>query len=94
MTGARIFTWMRRVLLALALLVVLALAVVFGGSEWLMRRTHDVPIPSFTAAGAGADLEEGRRKAVLVGCLEGCHGKEGEGGEEEAEGCSASPRRH
>lgn len=75
--------------LALALLAVLAVVAV---SEWLLRRPHDVPVAAFPAHevrlpdDAAARDAEGRRRAVLIGCLEGCHGPEGEGGVEAAPG--------
>ena len=70
-----------RIVLGLMGLTMLAIAGVWARSEWLLRRRHDVPKPVFAAVPpAGADTLEGRRVAILVGCLEGCHGREGEGG--------------
>ena len=67
---------------AAALLAVAALAAagVYAVSEWRLRRRHDVPLAPFPAPAAAADSAEGRRLAILVGCLEGCHGREGQGG--------------
>jgi cytochrome c553 len=80
----------RRILLrlsfALAALVVLAAAVVFAGSEWILRRRHDVALQPLPAPPPEVDDAEGRRRAVLIGCLKGCHGPEAEGGDEEARG--------
>lgn len=66
---------------AIAGLGLTALAAVFAISEWKLRRTHDAPLvpQSFGAVTAPADLEEGRRLAIIVGCWAGCHGMQGEG---------------
>jgi mono/diheme cytochrome c family protein len=73
-------------MLGLAAMVVLAVAGIYAASEWLLRRRHDLPLPPVATPPAPADSTEGRRIAILVGCLEGCHGREGEGGVERAEG--------
>ena len=75
-----------RALLAIGLLVGGAILFVFARSEWLLRRTRTEPLAPFVSLPAHADSSEGRRLAVLVGCLQGCHGPAGEGGREEAEG--------
>jgi cytochrome c553 len=70
----------------LIVLVSLVVAGVYAGSEWLLYRRHDVPLAPFDAKSTAADSREGRRLAILVGCLEGCHGREGQGGVEDAPG--------
>jgi mono/diheme cytochrome c family protein len=77
---------LRRILLGLACLVLLAAAGVFAGAEWILRRRHDVALQPLPPAPPGISSEEGRRRAVLIGCLQGCHGPDGEGGFEEAQG--------
>jgi cytochrome c553 len=72
-------------LLVLTLLAGAAAAAVYGISEWRLRRHYDAPIVPLRAAGA-PDLVEGERMARIVGCLSGCHGPEGEGGQEHIEG--------
>jgi cytochrome c553 len=69
----------------LAALPLLAALCVFAVSEWVLRRRHDVPLEPAPPSIADAD-DEGRRRAVLIGCLQGCHGPEGEGSQEGAPG--------
>lgn len=83
---ARLFRLVVRIGIASVVLAGLAAAWVFASSEWLLRRRHAVPLTTFSSEGAVADSAEGRRLAILVGCLEGCHGPQGEGGEEGAPG--------
>jgi mono/diheme cytochrome c family protein len=75
-----------RLAVVLGGLAVLLLAIVYTGSEWILRRHHEVAASAIAATSSPADLEEGRRLAVIVGCWEGCHGPRGEGGFEEAPG--------
>ena len=77
---------LRRVVAGALIIVSLAAAVILGRSEWILRRRHDVALEALTPAPSGTTSEEGRRRAVLIGCLEGCHGPQGEGGSEEATG--------
>lgn len=74
-----------RGLLGLALLTAIAAAGILALSEWELRRVHDRPLVPFTAEPSAGNTAEGRRLAILIGCLEGCHGPEGEGGDEGAE---------
>jgi hypothetical protein len=64
----------------------LAAVGIFAGSEWILRRRHNVALGPQPATTTRTDTAEGRRRAVLLGCLKGCHGPEGEGGEEKAPG--------
>ena len=66
--------------------VVLTIAGVFAASEWKLRRSHDAPIEPLPAVSTAADLEEGQRLAIIVGCWAGCHGMQGEGDTMEAPG--------
>ena len=75
-----------RLAIALAAVIGLAAAGTFAVSEWMLRRRHDVGLPPVPSTPAGFPADEGRRRAVLIGCLKGCHGPEGEGGDEEARG--------
>lgn len=68
-----------------AVLVLLGFAVIFGLSEWRMRRAFEAPLVPLHAA-RPADPVAGEHWARLVGCLSGCHGDEGEGGREHIEG--------
>lgn len=57
----------------------------YGLSEWKLRRSYVAPLVPLRAASA-PDLDEGERMARLVGCWDGCHGRTGEGGNEEIRG--------
>lgn len=69
---------LKRVLGALLVLVVLLVAVVYGGSEWVIRKSHAVPAPNIVADKSAAGLAEGARLAKALGCRS-CHGPEGQG---------------
>ena len=74
-----------RALGALAGLAILAVGYVYAVSEWRMRRPYDAPLtPPRTPV--AIDFAEGMRMAKIVGCWAGCHGMEGEGGDEYIEG--------
>ncbi len=75
-----------RVVLSLVAVILVLAAGVWGGAEWILRRKHPVPLQPLAPSSAVMDQVEGRRVAILVGCLEGCHGREGEGGSEGAPG--------
>jgi mono/diheme cytochrome c family protein len=66
-------------LVAVGTLTLLAAGGTYGGSAWVLRRTHDdvVADPAPRRATDPAEIAEGRRFAILVGCLEGCHGPSG-----------------
>ena len=68
----------------LAALLLLAATGIFAGSEWILRRHHDVALQPLRPTALAFDNAEGRRRAVIIGCLKGCHGPEGEGGTEKA----------
>lgn len=70
--------WIVRGLVGLVGLIVLALVVIYGGSEWIIRRSHDVPLTVIAVPKDTASVAEGGRLAKLLGCRS-CHGLEGEG---------------
>jgi mono/diheme cytochrome c family protein len=70
--------WMKRAALILGGLAVLAMAIVYGASEWLMHRRVAVDLPAMVAATDPADIAEGGRLARIEGCLD-CHAASGEG---------------
>ncbi len=76
----------KRIVLGLLAVAVISSSAIWGVAEWLLRRKHAVPVQSLPTQGTMVDPVEGRRMAILVGCLEGCHGREGEGGSEGAPG--------
>lgn len=81
-------SWVRTILVrsasGLAALLLLATLWILAVSEWILRRRHDVPLERAPASIPDAGGTEGRRRAVLIGCLKGCHGPEGEGSQEGA----------
>ena len=55
-------------------LVVLAISVAWIGGGLIAGRTYDVPASAFVADNESANVDEGRRIALTLGCLDGCHG--------------------
>jgi len=72
-------------ILTLAGVAALALALVYGFSEWMIGRTHEAPLAQLHPP-APADAVAGEHMAKVVGCWAGCHGASGEGGTEVIEG--------
>lgn len=70
--------WIVRGLIALAVVACLALAVLYGGSEWAMRKSYAVPLPTIVADRSPTGVAEGARLASAIGCR-GCHGPNGNG---------------
>jgi mono/diheme cytochrome c family protein len=83
---SRVKALLVRMVLGLAAVLSLVAVSIFLGSEWILRRRHDLALEMLASPVAGSGTAEGRRRAVLFGCLKGCHGPNGEGGEEEAPG--------
>lgn len=75
-----------RVAVGALCLAALLVAGVYASSEWMLQRRRDAPLEPIAAVTSERELAEGRRMAILVGCWAGCHGMEGEGGEEGFEG--------
>ena len=71
--------WVARGLLVLVALAVLALGVIYAGSEWILRRRHAAPVDTALRLPQSSDDIEARRQAAIIGCYEGCHGKTGQG---------------
>jgi mono/diheme cytochrome c family protein len=80
----------KRLGIGLGLVVFAATAWIYGASQWILVRGREAPLGAITLPVAADALAEGRRFAVLIGCLEGCHGPTGEGGEESVEGVFAA----
>ncbi|MET0307758.1 MAG: c-type cytochrome [Sphingomonas sp.] len=70
--------WIVRGLAVLAGLVVLVLAVVYGGSEWILRKGRAVPSVAVAVPRDAASIAEGGRIARIANCRD-CHGMNGEG---------------
>lgn len=71
--------------LAVAVVAALSLVLLYGLSEWRIRRPYDAPLLPLQPA-ALPDPVAGLHMAKLVGCWAGCHGPTGEGGTEVIEG--------
>jgi cytochrome c553 len=83
--GASRATLPLRALAAVAGIALLGLALVFGLSEWKLRRSFDAPLVPLRPA-SPADPAAGEHMAKVVGCWAGCHGMRGEGGRDRIEG--------
>lgn len=70
--------WIVRGLIGLAGLIVLALIVVYGGSQWIIGKSRAAPLPQIAADRTPEGLAEGGRLAKVLGCRS-CHGPEGQG---------------
>jgi mono/diheme cytochrome c family protein len=60
-------------------LAVVGYALVYGLSERILRRSHDVPVVALTIPTDPDSIREGRRLATVRGCFSDCHGKGAEG---------------
>lgn len=67
----RIAKWLVGIVLVLA-------AILYGGSEWVLRRGHTVALKELAVPADAAAIAEGARLARLAGCRH-CHGREGQG---------------
>ncbi|MCX8477736.1 MAG: c-type cytochrome [Sphingomonas sp.] len=70
--------WIVRGLLALVAVLLLALVVVYAGSEWVIRKGHAVPLTEMAIPRDAASIAEGARVARIASCRD-CHGANGEG---------------
>lgn len=70
--------WIVRGLLALVALLLLALVVVYAGSEWVIRKGRAVPTANIAIPSDAASIAEGARVARIANCRD-CHGGNGEG---------------
>lgn len=76
----KLFKWLAVIVVSLLGLAAAALVILWIWSGRIIDRTYPTPTSDFRADVATADLEEGRRLAILRGCYAGCHGKQLEGG--------------
>lgn len=70
--------WIARGLMAVVVIVTLAVAVVYGGSTWAMRKRYAVPAPAIAVPTDAASIAEGGRMARIASCRD-CHGMNGQG---------------
>jgi cytochrome c553 len=71
--------WTGTVVGSLVGLAVVGYVLVYGLSERILRRSHDVPVVALTIPTDPDSIREGRRLATIRGCFNDCHGKEAEG---------------
>lgn len=64
--------------IAILAIVLLALAILYGGSEWTLRRAHDVELVPLGVPVTPARAQEGARLAAAFGCRD-CHMADGQG---------------
>jgi mono/diheme cytochrome c family protein len=67
-----------RVAVALVGVVVVLTAVLYGGSQWVIGRSHAVPLVHIDIPRDAASIAEGGRLATIEGCR-GCHGPNSQG---------------
>ncbi len=70
--------WIKLGLAVVAGIVVLLVVVLYGGSEWIIRKGRTVPTETVAVPTDAASIEEGGRLARVEGCRN-CHGQEGKG---------------
>ena len=70
---------------SIATMVVVASGTIYGVSAWRLARGYDAPLTAL-APKAPIDLDDGRRMARIGGCWSGCHGPEGDGGDQSIPG--------
>ena len=75
----RLLRWTGITLGVLVGLLVVAYAVMYLLSERVMRRAHDIPRVSISIPTDSESIAEGKRLAIVRGCINGCHGKEAQG---------------
>lgn len=68
----------KKIGIALGALVLAAIVIVYGGSEWIIRSGHAVPLEQISIPKDSASIAEGGRLAKIFGCR-GCHGPNSEG---------------
>jgi len=73
--------FLARVSAGVVILALLAVVVLYGASEYLLRKTYDVVLEPIVVPAGAASIAEGRRLATIRGCNDGCHGKDVSGGE-------------
>jgi mono/diheme cytochrome c family protein len=74
----RLPRWLRFILIAIATVVAVALVVLYGGSEYMLRKRHPLAGKGLTLPTDSASLAAGQHLVELRGCF-GCHGEGGKG---------------
>jgi len=71
--------WLKRGLSGIAGIVLLALAVIYGGSEYVYHKNHAIESRPVVTLETEYSPGEGERLARVFGCFGGCHGRRMEG---------------
>lgn len=71
--------WFKRVMVGIAGIVVLVLAVIFIGSEYVINKNHASEPRAVVLPDTGPADGESERLAQVFGCYRGCHGRHMEG---------------
>lgn len=69
---------LKKIGILLGSLVLLAVAILYGGSQWVLSRSHATPLEEVPVPADAASIAEGGRMARVMGCRD-CHGPNGEG---------------
>ena len=72
----RLLRWIAIVMGCLVALAIVAIGVVYGRSEWMLRHARPVPAVVISIPVDSASIIEGQRLATIRGCFGGCHGKQ------------------
>ena len=75
----RLLRWLGMAIGTLAVLGIIAGVVVYVLSERILGRAHEVPTVAISIPTDPASIDEGRRLAIIRGCVGGCHGRQVEG---------------
>jgi len=71
---ARIRRWLKISGITLVVTVALGGAILYFGTELMLRRHYDVPLSSFAASTDASSAARGRHLATILGCYKQCHG--------------------
>src|SRR5262245_11781010 len=69
-----ILTWIGRLLAALVVIVLIAVAVIYVRSEQLVNQTFQAPQVSIKLPSDAASIERGHHIATVIADCTGCHG--------------------
>lgn len=75
----KVLKWFGRIVATIVLLIVVAVIVVYAGSQRILGRTYQVNAAPAAIPTDAASIAEGKRMARFLGCYKMCHGKEAEG---------------
>lgn len=71
--------WLKRILLGLLALVLLALGTIYAWSHFILNTQYEPQLRAIASTDDPAELARGERLAQVYGCFHGCHGADMEG---------------